>query len=150
MSCSSLSPQPHLHAHEYTWHKYTCVTASHESVFSHPHQKHTDKVVDMRLHNHQPTSYQCHPPTHPQPLPPPRTPISSRSCVPGALWSPQAVRGLSFLQAVSLSWHILECHQSAVTPSGAAWQWLWHLLFWHGAAEVSHAILPDMGQLPKD
>lgn len=77
------------------------------ALFSHPRQGHADTGVDVGPHNRCPTPHQCHPPA--------RAPGSSRSCVPGTRWGPQAARGLSLLQAVSLPWHILACHHPAVT-----------------------------------
>lgn len=91
--------------------RHTCVF--HAPMFSYPHQGHTDTEMDMRLHNRHPTSHQCHTPTRsPKHL---SVPSADHGPVLRHMLGSPAVRGLCLLQALSLSWHILACHHSAVT-----------------------------------
>lgn len=71
-----------MNTHTYTRARM-CITHPHESLFSHPHQGHTDTGMDMGLHNCRPTPHQCHPPTrspeHP-PAPPAAHSLASPAC----------------------------------------------------------------------
>lgn len=114
-------------------HRYTCATAPHESVSSHPHQKHRDKVVDTGLHNHQPTSHQRHPPTQPTALTTPQfyshqfmvlrprralgSPSSQRPLLPPGCVPVLAYTGLSPACSDSLR----RCPAVALAPAFLAW-----------------------------